>query len=80
LTGTPNFGHFRLNPEISFEGDAARASGAARGSLAKLDEQTVKRIRAEARSWPHRVLAKRYGLALRTISEIVNFQTWAHIA
>ena len=47
--------------------------------MAKLDEPTVRRIRAEAKHWPLRVLSKRYGVKIATISEIINRLSWAHV-
>lgn len=46
----------------------------------KLTPETVRKIRAEAKHWPHRVLMKRYNLARRTIHEIITGETWANVA
>jgi hypothetical protein len=48
--------------------------------MAKLTEEAVREIRAGAKYWPWRVLAKRYGVRIATISEIVNGRTWQNVA
>lgn len=48
--------------------------------MAKLNEDTVRKIRAEAKHWRVGVLAKRYGVRIATISEIINGKSWAHVA
>ena len=40
--------------------------------MAKLPEETKAKIKWEARFWPRRVLAKRYGVREATITEIVQ--------
>ncbi len=47
---------------------------------AKLTPETVRKIRAEAKHWPQRVLMKRYNLARQTIHEIITRQSWANVA
>ena len=75
----------RRNPKTVSEHRSARKEpgGSAfrgTGAVSKLDEPTVRKIRAEAKHWPLRVLAKRYGVRIATISEIINRRTWANIA
>jgi len=48
--------------------------------MSKLNEETVRRIRTEAKHWPLRALAARYGVRIATISEIINGKTWAGVA
>jgi len=44
--------------------------------MAKLDKTLAEKIRAEAKHWKSRVLAKRYGVSERTISLILNDRTY----
>lgn len=46
---------------------------------AKLDDEMVRRIRADWKHWPMRVLAARYDVSLRTIHAVIHGQAWAHI-
>lgn len=48
--------------------------------MPKLNEDTVRKIRTEAKHWPLRALAARYGVRIATISEIINQKTWARVA
>lgn len=64
---------FRRNP---LRKAAARVAFAGRG-MAKLDKTLAEKIRAEAKHWKSRVLAKRYGVSERTISLILNDRTYA---
>lgn len=80
MTRTATFGHIRCNPKTVISTRPRRKASGHRGFMAKIDEPTVRKIRAEAKHWPQRVLARRYGLAMRTIHEIVNRLTWVHVA
>ena len=48
--------------------------------MSKLNEDVVRKIRTEAKHWPLRALAARYGVRIATISEIINGKTWARVA
>jgi len=48
--------------------------------MSKLNEDVVRKIRTEAKHWPLRALAARYGIRIATVSEIINRRSWAHIA
>jgi hypothetical protein len=43
---------------------------------AKLNKELADRIRFEAKYWRQEVLAKRYGVALPTIRDILSGKTW----
>lgn len=47
--------------------------------MSKLNAEAVRKIRAEAKHWRLDVLAKRYGVRVATISEIINFKSWSHV-
>lgn len=51
----------------------------ARG-MQKLDEAKVRTIRAEAKYWPLRALARRFGVREEEISRIINRRTWAGVS
>jgi hypothetical protein len=82
LRGSPQI---RRNPKTVSDDRPARkvpggaAFGGARG-MSKLSEDTVRKIRTEAKHWPLRALAARYGVRIATISEIINGKTWARVA
>lgn len=44
-----------------------------------LPDETVRRIRTEAKHWPLRVLEKRFGLTNQAISKIVNRASYGHV-
>lgn len=79
--GTPQI---RPNPKtVSIERPPRKvagvaAFGGARG-MSKLNAEAVRKIRAEAKHWRLDVLAKRYGVRVATISEIINFKSWSHV-
>lgn len=51
-----------------------------RGTMKKLDEATVLKIRADAKRWPQRVLVSRYQIARSTLNKILSGEAWAHVA
>ena len=50
---------------------------------AKLDEETVRRIRAEhvpfSRHFGAPALARRYGLHVRTVERVLSYAGWRHV-
>lgn len=46
----------------------------------KIDKDTARKIEAEAKHWPQRVLVKRYGLSPAQIGRIIRGEAWANIA
>lgn len=67
-------------PKLSPATGPRRKAPGAKRFMAKLDEPTVRKIRADAGRWPQRVLQQRYGVSRRTLYEIINRLTWAHVA
>lgn len=75
----------RRNPKTVSNTRPARkvpggAAFAGAGAMSKLNEDTVRKIRTEAKHWPLRAIAARYGVRIATISEIINGKSWAHVA
>jgi hypothetical protein len=65
--------HYRINPSCIPRGENAPA--------AKLTEPDIKEIRSlHTLGVPKKTLAVLYGVKRRNISEIVNFNTWRHVA
>lgn len=81
MTGGENLGiHLPQSQQFALRRPDAQAPGfGAFMANAKLTEETVRKIRAEARHWPQRVLMKRYNLARQTIHEIITRQSWANV-
>ena len=48
--------------------------------MAKLTEDEVRRIRADAKHWPQRALVKRFGIARSTLNKILSGEAWANVA
>lgn len=71
--------HVRCDPKIRLKRSTARKAPCAEHLLAapKLDKTIADKIKAEAKRWRHEVVAKRFGVSEKTVSDIVNGRTWA---
>lgn len=47
---------------------------------ADLPDETVRRIRHEAKSWRQAVLEARYGLTGRALRDLISGRTYGHVA
>lgn len=46
---------------------------------AKLTDAQAAKMRLDAKHWPQRVLAKRYGVTLNTVNKVLAGKSWGHV-